>query len=196
MAEPKICEDLVKERKKCTFDVQELIHLIDGGEKGTRERKEVENLVLSADVFTNKDEVPEEYLSHKERYENAIKKACILYEILKKYAEKHNTMDAFQPSNKYRVTFGVVKDISPFMLHMGMFVPTILNQSDPEQMAEWLPKAMSMGIIGTYAQTELGHGTFLRGLETTATYDPSTEEFVIHSPSLTAYKWWPGGLLT
>nr|XP_049692605.1 probable peroxisomal acyl-coenzyme A oxidase 1 [Helicoverpa armigera]XP_049692606.1 probable peroxisomal acyl-coenzyme A oxidase 1 [Helicoverpa armigera]XP_049692608.1 probable peroxisomal acyl-coenzyme A oxidase 1 [Helicoverpa armigera]XP_049692609.1 probable peroxisomal acyl-coenzyme A oxidase 1 [Helicoverpa armigera] len=194
MAEQKVCGDLVKERKKCSFDVQELVHLIDGGERGTKERREVENLVLSAEGFNNKDEVPEEYLSHKERYENAIRKACILYEILKKYAEKHDTMDAFKPSNKYRVTFGVVKDISPFMLHMGMFVPTILNQSDPDQMSEWLPKAMSMGIIGTYAQTELGHGTFLRGLETTATYDPSTEEFVIHSPSLTAYKWWPGGL--
>lgn len=29
----------------------------------------------------------------------------------------------------------------------------------------------SSQIIGTYAQTELGHGTFVRGLETTATYD-------------------------
>ena len=51
-----------------------------------------------------------------------------------------------------------------------------------------------MDIIGTYAQTEMGHGTFIRGLETTATYDPKTEEFVLHSPSITAYKWWPGGL--
>ncbi|XP_061385814.1 probable peroxisomal acyl-coenzyme A oxidase 1 isoform X2 [Danaus plexippus] len=42
--------------------------------------------------------------------------------------------------------------------------------------------------------TELGHGTFVRGLETTATYDPSTKEFDLHSPSLTSYKWWPGGL--
>lgn len=30
-------------------------------------------------------------------------------------------------------------------------------------------------IIGTYAQTELGHGTFVRGLETTATYDPDKQ---------------------
>ena len=48
--------------------------------------------------------------------------------------------------------------------------------------------------LGTYAQTELGHGTFIRGLETTATYDPRTEEFILNSPTLTAFKWWPGGL--
>jgi len=44
-------------------------------------------------------------------------------------------------------------------------------------------------------QTELGHGTFLRGLETRATYDPKTQEFILESPSLTAYKWWPGGCI-
>lgn len=54
--------------------------------------------------------------------------------------------------------------------------------------------ALEFKEIGTYAQTELGHGTFLRGLETTATYDAESEEFVLHSPTLTATKWWPGGL--
>uniref|UniRef100_A0A1X7TB56 Uncharacterized protein n=1 Tax=Amphimedon queenslandica TaxID=400682 RepID=A0A1X7TB56_AMPQE len=47
-------------------------------------------------------------------------------------------------------------------------------------------------IIGCYAQTELGHRTFIRGLETIATFDPSTEEFVMNSPTLTSIKWWPG----
>ena len=42
--------------------------------------------------------------------------------------------------------------------------------------------------------TELGHGSNVQGLETTATYDPSTKEFIMHSPSLTASKWWAGGL--
>lgn len=39
----------------------------------------------------------------------------------------------------------------------------------------------------------MGHGTFIRGLETTATYDPDTKEFVLHSPTLTSQKWWAGG---
>lgn len=34
----------------------------------------------------------------------------------------------------------------------------------------------------------------MQSLETTATYDPDTQEFVINSPSLTAAKWWSGGL--
>jgi acyl-CoA oxidase len=75
-----------------------------------------------------------------------------------------------------------------------MFIPTILSQGDAEQQAHWLPKCYSLEIIGTYAQTELAHGTFVRGLETTATYDKQTQEFVLHSPTLTATKWWPGGM--
>ena len=31
-------------------------------------------------------------------------------------------------------------------------------------------------------------------IETISTYDNSTEEFVLHTPTATAMKWWPGGL--
>jgi acyl-CoA oxidase len=41
---------------------------------------------------------------------------------------------------------------------------------------------------------ELGHGSFIRGLETTATFDEKTDEFVLNSPTLTSMKWWPGNL--
>jgi acyl-CoA oxidase len=79
-----------------------------------------------------------------------------------------------------------------------------LSQGDKEQVEYWLPKAKNFEIIGTYAQTgkilesfvndskELGHGTFIRGVETTATYDPKTQEFILDSPTLTSTKWWPG----
>lgn len=49
-------------------------------------------------------------------------------------------------------------------------------------------------ILGCYLQTELGHGTNVSRLETTATYIPETQEFEIHSPTLTSSKWWIGAL--
>ena len=88
---------------------------------------------------------------------------------------------------------GILKQGNPLTVHYVMFLPAILGHGTPEQQAEWFGRAWNCEIIGTYAQTELGHGTFLRGLETTATYDERTKEFVLHSPTLTAYKWWPGG---
>ena len=34
----------------------------------------------------------------------------------------------------------------------------------------------------------------MASLETTATLDKATDEFVIHTPSITATKYWPGDL--
>jgi len=40
----------------------------------------------------------------------------------------------------------------------------------------------------------LGHGSNVRGLETTATWNPDDKTFTLHSPHLTASKWWIGSL--
>jgi len=40
---------------------------------------------------------------------------------------------------------------------------------------------------------ELGHGSDVRGIETTATYDHSTKEFIIKTPSDFAQKYFIGG---
>ena len=51
-----------------------------------------------------------------------------------------------------------------------------------------------MSILGTYAQTEIGHGSDIAGLRTTASFDPKTQEFIINTPDERAIKWWPGDL--
>ncbi len=57
-----------------------------------------------------------------------------------------------------------------------------------------MPAIKNLDIMGCYAQTEIGHGSNVAGLETTATLDKTTDEVVIHTPSITATKYWPGDL--
>ena len=40
----------------------------------------------------------------------------------------------------------------------------------------------------------MAHGSNVRGLETEAVYDISSQTFDLHSPTITSLKWWPGGL--
>lgn len=75
-----------------------------------------------------------------------------------------------------------------------MFIPTIRNLGSDKQIDKWIPLASTFQIVGCYAQTELGHGSDVQSLETTATYDHKTEEFVLNSPTITATKWWIGDL--
>lgn len=49
----------------------------------------------------------------------------------------------------------------PLALHISMFINALESQTTKEQKAKWLPLAQSNKIIGTYAQTELGHGKML-----------------------------------
>ncbi len=68
-----------------------------------------------------------------------------------------------------------------------MFQPNIVSLCDEEQQARWLPLCRDWRMIGCYAQTEVGHGSNIRALETTATFMPESKgghkggSFVINS---------------
>ena len=47
---------------------------------------------------------------------------------------------------------------------------------------------INLDLVGCFAMTETGHGSDVQNLETTATYDPATEEFVINSPTPSSRK--------
>ena len=63
-----------------------------------------------------------------------------------------------------------------------------LDQLGTERHIEWVQKAASLELPGCFAMTERGHGSDVQSLETTANYDPETDEFIINTPSDTAVK--------
>jgi acyl-CoA oxidase len=75
-----------------------------------------------------------------------------------------------------------------------MFRVAVEKLASDEQNAKWMPIIKKLGMIGSYAQTEMGHGSNIAGLETTATFDKEKDEFIIHSPTITSTKFWPGSL--
>ncbi|UJR20063.1 hypothetical protein I4U23_023196 [Adineta vaga] len=75
-----------------------------------------------------------------------------------------------------------------------MCIYAIETMSNEEQKRMFLPLAQSYRMITAYTQTELGHGTDLRRLETEAVFDRKTDSFILNTPTLTATKFWPGAL--
>ncbi|KAL2321548.1 hypothetical protein Fmac_025927 [Flemingia macrophylla] len=175
-------DHLAFERNKAQFDVEEMKVVWAGSRHALQLSDKMARLVASDPVFKKDNRA---MLDRKELFKNTLRKAAYAWKriIELRLSEQEASMLRF-----------FVDEPAFTDLHWAMFVPAIKGQGTEEQQQKWLPLAYKMQIIGCYAQTELGHGSNVQGLETTATFDPKTDEFVIHSPTLTSSKWWPGGL--
>ena len=70
----------------------------------------------------------------------------------------------------------------------GLFAAAIQHLGTDEHHQRWLPDALSLALPGAFAMTETGHGSDVSAIGTTATYDPATDEWVIHTPFRAAWK--------
>lgn len=75
----------------------------------------------------------------------------------------------------------------------GLFGGAVENLGTERHHEAYVKKIISLELRGCFAMTETGHGSDVQSLETTATYDPETEEFVVDSPTPTARKDYIGG---
>ncbi|PZF22807.1 acyl-CoA dehydrogenase [Curtobacterium sp. MCLR17_045] len=70
----------------------------------------------------------------------------------------------------------------------GLFGSAVHHLGTEANHREFLPGIVSFEVPGCFAMTETGHGSDVQSIATTATYDPATEEFEIHTPFRGAWK--------
>jgi acyl-CoA oxidase len=70
----------------------------------------------------------------------------------------------------------------------GLFGGAVQALGTERHHAEYMKKILDFELPGCFAMTETGHGSDVQSLGTTITYDPATEEFVVHTPHEGARK--------
>jgi acyl-CoA oxidase len=172
---------LTQERSKSSLNIPQLSTFLFTQE-GLDRKNRILKILQSEQMF---DKSQNYFAGRIDRFETALARAKRLRQI----AVKHGwTQDDRIVANE------LISEPGPYGLHESMFLITLRDQGTEEQHQKYLKPAEEYKYIGCYAQTELGHGSNVRGLETTATWNPEDTTFTLHSPYLTASKWWIGSL--
>ncbi|MFT5169195.1 MAG: acyl-CoA oxidase [Saprospiraceae bacterium] len=82
-----------------------------------------------------------------------------------------------------------------FGVQFGLFGGSVFWLGTKKHHDKYLKDIGTLKLPGCFAMTETGHGSNVRGLETTATYDPLHKEFIIHTPNEEANKEYIGNAL-
>lgn len=166
---------LAERRQQSDIDTSELSNHLFGAAYLERQQR-VLSIIERERVFSKAQQAN---LSRPDRYKLGLARGKRMRQLM----DTHSWNDDDLLMAEY-----LVDDIQPYHLHMSLFTSAMREQCSDEQRKSWMPKIADWSIIGAYAQTELGHGSNVRGIELTATWDHSSREFVLHSPTLTASK--------
>ena len=90
------------------------------------------------------------------------------------------------------LAFGDLSVLVKFGVQFGLFGGSILHLGTRRHHETYLHDVGALVLPGCYAMTELGHGSNVREIETTAHHDPETGELVVHTPHAGAAKDWIG----
>ncbi|WP_209405148.1 acyl-CoA dehydrogenase [Pseudozobellia sp. WGM2] len=82
-----------------------------------------------------------------------------------------------------------------FGVQFGLFGGSIQKLGTKKHHDQFLSETGRTELLGCFAMTETGHGSNVRGIKTTATYAPSTDTIIIHTPGKNDNKEYIGNAL-
>eukprot|EP00040_Diaphanoeca_grandis_P015320 m.78039 g.78039 ORF g.78039 m.78039 type:complete len:773 (+) comp25072_c0_seq1:205-2523(+) len=184
------------ERAKASFNVENMTNILDGGEAFTTKRRWIQSAHDRA--FTD----PKRIGAVVDHFDKP--RMQVVAESMRHFMDVHwpHFERGYVPRDQDMSFMSGAKfgNTGPLSLHYGVFMSTLRSQTSAQQREWWLEAAMKLNFIGCYAQTELGHGSNVRGLQTTATFRPAPVgsngdgEWILNTPTLQSTKWWSTGM--
>ncbi|KAK3834320.1 MAG: hypothetical protein JOS17DRAFT_738678 [Linnemannia elongata] len=178
--------DLARERANASFKVDDMTEVILRG----KENVDAMNLafqMIQRDPDLRMRAGHHHDLTRAEDREQTMRQIARVIELRKQIKDPRLAQALFTAMAFYSESFSM-----RIYVHEMLFKQAVTLFGTPEQQDQWLDDINNWRVIGCFAMTELGTSSNLRGLETTSTYDRATNEWVIHSPTLTSTKWWIG----
>jgi acyl-CoA oxidase len=180
------------EEKKATFDIEAMTAFLNGDDAGLRRRVQT---LLKDPIFAYRN------LRIKEEYRDLVLGWC--HSLARQgfgalaFPEAYGGQDDVGGYMTVFETLGY-HDHSltiKFGVQFGLFGGSVFWLGTERHHERYLEPIGALDLPGCFAMTETGHGSNVRGLETTATFDRETGEFVIHSPSYESGKEYIGNAL-
>ncbi len=86
------------------------------------------------------------------------------------------------------IGFGDLSLLIKFGVQFGLWGGAVQQLGTERHHEQYLRQIASLELPGCFAMTEAAHGSDVQQLQTTATYDPTTEEFVVQTPTDADHK--------
>lgn len=175
----------LQEEQVPTFTAKNMQTILDGTEAETKNRVKI----LLRDPFFAYKEIPD-----KDAYRERVLEWCMAlakqgfgaYAFPKEYGGSDRVIDhmtVFETLGHHDLSLGI-----KFGVQFGLFGGAVFGLGTEIHHEKYLPDLGTMELPGCFAMTETGHGSNVRGLETTATYLAETDEIEIHTPHRDAGK--------
>jgi acyl-CoA oxidase len=173
------------ERARAAFDPGAMQRLLDGEHKAVREL--VKQIITQPEFryFESTDHLA--YRKQVLAWTKRLADAGIGRIFMPKYVGGEEDPAKFMAAGE-TLGFHDLSLMIKFGVQFGLFAGSIQRLGTEAHHHEYLIDAASCQLMGCFAMTEIGHGSNVQALETTAAYDPTREQFIIHSPTFSAGK--------
>ena len=177
---------------KPTFDPMKMKAVLDGEEIEVKDR--VRKLLRDPvfEIIEDRDKI--DYRNRiKTQLKALAKQGLSAYAFPKKYngLEKNGEHIAVFEM----LGFGDLSLAIKFGVQIGLFGGAVMQLGTEKHHKKYIEPLHKCDLLGCFAMTETGHGSNVKDIETTATYDHATKEIIVHSPNFAAGKEYIGNAM-